>query len=64
MKNLTKREEEIMKPEFSEKAESFGGGIFAILNERKEELQKEEPKVEDPFLDDIDVIIEEAQKKD
>ena len=36
-----KGEEEIMKPEFSEKAESFGGGIFAILNERKEELQKE-----------------------
>lgn len=30
----------------------------------QEELQKEEPKVEDPFLDDIDVIIEEAQKKD
>ena len=30
----------------------------------QEELQKEEPKVEDPFLDDIDVIIEEVQKKD
>lgn len=36
-----KEEKETMKLEFSKKAEGFEAGIFAILNERKEELQKE-----------------------
>ena len=36
-----KEEQEIMKLEFSDKANSFEAGIFAILNERKEVLEKE-----------------------
>ena len=35
-----KKEESMMKLEFSNKANSFRAGIFAQLNERKEELQK------------------------
>ena len=36
-----RKEEENMELEFSKKAESFEAGIFAVLNERKEELMRE-----------------------
>ena len=35
------------------------------VEEKKEEPQpREEPKIETPFLDDIDIILEEVKKKD
>ena len=46
-KNTDKKKEmeRIMEFEFSEKADSFQAGIFAILNEKKEEMVKEGRKV-------------------